>query len=291
MKKEILPITVIVPFYSKVSFLIDALESIDTQSKAPERVIVVNDGSTEDLTAVKQSFPDFEFYLKENGGSASARNFGLNLVETKYVAFLDSDDLWTRNKLEVQYGYMICKGCAISHHSYQCFQKNPEELAEKRIDTSKYVGDVYAACFTSFRVHISTVMINAELLDDYRFPEDFRVGQDMEFFKMVAKRHNFFHVPECFSYFRLHGSNIGFNVTMQLQYRSKAWAVLGKEEKRNLPIAVQIAYIIFVFGDRITSPLKTIRLPLIYLFFGSGWVVLKLRTYLGGLSKSFVSSE
>jgi teichuronic acid biosynthesis glycosyltransferase TuaG len=97
-------ISVVIPDYNS-AFLEEAVASAYAQTVASSKVIVVNDGSTDDtearLSRLSSSLPDsFVWRTKPNGGAASARNFGLQLVTGNYVAFLDSDDIWHPTKLQ-----------------------------------------------------------------------------------------------------------------------------------------------------------------------------------------------
>jgi len=90
------PITVIIPLYNKEYFIKRCLESVLHQSIIPNEVIVIDDGSSDDsLRIVKDNFGTnnlIRIVEKPNEGVAATRNFGMNLAETEYVAFLDADD-------------------------------------------------------------------------------------------------------------------------------------------------------------------------------------------------------
>jgi len=89
-------LTVIVPIYNVEKLLEKCVKSIINQTYAPKRIILVNDGSTDNSGIIADKFAaDYEFVSvihKENGGLSSARNAGLAITETEYVTFVDSDD-------------------------------------------------------------------------------------------------------------------------------------------------------------------------------------------------------
>jgi glycosyltransferase involved in cell wall biosynthesis len=93
-----LSVTVVTPAYNRAKLILRALESVRGQSHWPERVIVVDDKSTDGTPdvvkrwAAETGFPVVVDVLSENGGPAVARNRGIQLATTEYVAFLDSDD-------------------------------------------------------------------------------------------------------------------------------------------------------------------------------------------------------
>src|SRR5690242_8557747 len=98
-------VSVVVPAYNRGEGIAETIESIYAQTRLPDEVIVVDDGSTDDTPEVIRRFderPGFRSIRKPNGGEASARNAGVELAGGDYVAFLDHDDLWKPEKLERQ---------------------------------------------------------------------------------------------------------------------------------------------------------------------------------------------
>ena len=96
-------VSVIVPAYNRAKLLSRALESIFAQTFNDYEVIVVDDGSKDETPEVIKQFAGRVKYIrKENGGSASARNRGIEESKGEYIAFLDSDDTWVPEKLEEQ---------------------------------------------------------------------------------------------------------------------------------------------------------------------------------------------
>ncbi len=96
-------ISVIVPVYNGEAFIAEALQSIVQQHYQPLEIIVVDDGSTDKTTEIAAHFHESVRYVQQtNGGPAAARNRGLALAQGEIIAFLDADDLWPRNKLQVQ---------------------------------------------------------------------------------------------------------------------------------------------------------------------------------------------
>jgi glycosyltransferase involved in cell wall biosynthesis len=96
-------VSVIIPTYNSASFLRETIESVLGQTYSDFEVIVVDDGSTDETERVMRSFGARVSYVKqENRGVSAARNHGIKLARARYVAFLDSDDLWVPQKLAEQ---------------------------------------------------------------------------------------------------------------------------------------------------------------------------------------------
>jgi glycosyltransferase involved in cell wall biosynthesis len=96
-------ISVVIPAYRAARTIGRAVDSVLAQSHAPNTILIVDDGSPEDLaTALTGYGGRVQLVRKANGGAASARNFGLDRCEGELIAFLDADDYWAPRKLERQ---------------------------------------------------------------------------------------------------------------------------------------------------------------------------------------------
>jgi glycosyltransferase involved in cell wall biosynthesis len=94
--------SVIIPLYNKVNYIKDCLESVLKQSHQNFEVIIVNDGSTDGSEKVVETFEDPRIRLvqQENKGASSARNYGISIANSDWIALLDADDYWYPNHLE-----------------------------------------------------------------------------------------------------------------------------------------------------------------------------------------------
>ena len=100
-------VTAIIVARNGERFLPAALQSIAAQNRPPDEVILV-DGQSSDRTAeIAQSYSGMRYVLQPDLGIANARNQAIRLATGDFVAFLDADDIWTPDKLEVQLGFML----------------------------------------------------------------------------------------------------------------------------------------------------------------------------------------
>jgi glycosyltransferase involved in cell wall biosynthesis len=96
-------VSVVVPVYNGASFLAECLVSILQQIPLPAEIIVVDDGSTDDTPQVAAKFGDQIRYLhQQNQGPGAARNLGLSIAAGEFIGFLDADDRWHPDKLQIQ---------------------------------------------------------------------------------------------------------------------------------------------------------------------------------------------
>jgi hypothetical protein len=96
-------VSVVIPTYNSATLVTQAIDSALAQSAAPAEILVVDDGSTDDTRERLAAYgPRITYLLQENQGVAAARNLGLSRARGQYVAFLDADDVWHPQKLELQ---------------------------------------------------------------------------------------------------------------------------------------------------------------------------------------------
>jgi glycosyltransferase involved in cell wall biosynthesis len=97
-------VSVIIPVFNTEKYLGDAIKSVLAQSYSPLELIVVDDGSTDNTAKVAESFGSFvRYYYQSNAGPGAARNLGITQAYGDYFAFLDADDLWTADKMKLQW--------------------------------------------------------------------------------------------------------------------------------------------------------------------------------------------
>ena len=97
--------SVVCPVYNSEQYIAATLESVFTQTLLPTEIIIVDDGSTDDTVSVienmmSQSDCDIKVIKSFHKGPGAARNLGVSKATSTWIAFIDSDDLWERNKLE-----------------------------------------------------------------------------------------------------------------------------------------------------------------------------------------------
>jgi glycosyltransferase involved in cell wall biosynthesis len=182
-------VSIILPTYNSVQFIEEALESIRQQTFRDYEVIVVDDGS-EDQTGeiVKQCGEKLRYLYQDHGGPAKARNRGIGESTGKYVAFLDSDDLWLPTKLEKQVDMMDRNpelGMVITENL--CFNDRgvliPSMGKKKRL----MEGDIAKNIFLHSWVVTPTVMVKKEVFDQVGlFEEELQLAEDDNMWVRIA---------------------------------------------------------------------------------------------------------
>ena len=99
--KDRLSVSVIVPVHNRCQFLHEALESVRRQQYEPLEILIVDDGSTDDVKTCVLSYPwPIHYMRQDHRGPAAARNAGIRSTQGDLIAFLDNDDLWTAFHLD-----------------------------------------------------------------------------------------------------------------------------------------------------------------------------------------------
>jgi glycosyltransferase involved in cell wall biosynthesis len=110
-------VSVVIPAYNAERFLAGAIESVLAQAYSPVETIVVDDGSTDRSAEIARGFGGVTVIEQENGGPSAARNRGFAASKGDFIAFHDSDDEMTPDKLEVQVGHLLAHpevGCVLA---------------------------------------------------------------------------------------------------------------------------------------------------------------------------------
>lgn len=124
-------VSVIMPSYNTGKFIAETIQSVLAQTYTNWELIIVDDCSTDNTDAVVATFSDGRIrYLKneKNSGAAVSRNHALREAKGRWIAFLDSDDLWTPEKLEKQIRFMEENNYAFSYTNYEEIDEASEPM-------------------------------------------------------------------------------------------------------------------------------------------------------------------
>lgn len=192
MSSPATPVSVIIPTYNRAVFLARAIDSVLSQSYPNFELIVVDDGSTDETQALLASYGENLTVLRqENRGPASARNVGIRAARHPLLAFLDSDDQFTPDKLAQQVAAMEAQPDLLISHTQETWFRNGRHLNQKKRH-AKEGGDIFARSLQLCVVGMSTVMARRELFDRIGlFDESFPCCEDYELWLRASIRHHF----------------------------------------------------------------------------------------------------
>jgi len=133
-------VTVIIPFFSGASWLAEAVDTVLSQTLPVHEILIVSDGSAEDISLFKERDARIRLIACENGGPGRARNLAIGIARGKYIAFLDSDDLWYPQKVERQISAMEDAHAVWSHTSYETFRDSSSRGKRRAVNLDDSQG-------------------------------------------------------------------------------------------------------------------------------------------------------
>ena len=124
-------VSIITPTYNCGSFIAETIESVLSQSYPYWEMLIVDDCSTDSTKEIVARYndPRIKYHcLERNSGAAVARNTALKMAQGRWIAFLDSDDLWKPETLEQQLAFMVNNNYSFSYHRYEEIAENGKSL-------------------------------------------------------------------------------------------------------------------------------------------------------------------
>ena len=157
-------VSIITPYYKKKKYIELTINSVLQQTyKNFELIIIYDDQNKEDLNLLKnltKKDKRIKLYInKKNLGAGESRNKGIKLSQGSLIAFLDSDDLWTRNKLKKQIFFMKKSLVDISHTSYHIINSDNKIIGSRRAKDMNY-----KLLLSSCDIGLSTVIMKKEII-------------------------------------------------------------------------------------------------------------------------------
>ena len=194
-------ISVIIPTYNRAFTIEHAIKSVLNQTYKPIEIIVVDDGSTDNTKRVVESInnPLIKYYYKENGGAASARNYGAIKAEGDWLAFNDSDDVWIEDKLFKQAKYaQLHPEYNLIYSSYKMHMADGNTLIVPDKNTSAQLeGDILSSLVIKNTIGTPTVMVKKDtFLKVGGFDERLRCIEDWNFAIRFAEQYSIGFVDE-----------------------------------------------------------------------------------------------
>lgn len=235
-------VSVIIPFYSHLDWLYEAIDSVLAQTYPIHEIILVNDGSNEDMAEFLAKYGDKITYIyQENAGPAAARNNGIRRATGDYIAFEDSDDVWLPTKLEKQVSFMEATETMWSHTGFYYWWPSSGRL--KEVNTSRDYDDIREQRRITTQLATPSMMIDARVfkIDKLFFPENKRNGEDDQLYTELAKRYKISLVEEPLLKVRMREDNSNSHAIERFHLRVENYRKWIKAGDR-LPFMVHFIY-------------------------------------------------
>ena len=202
-------VSIITPTYNCGKYISETIESVINQTYKNWEMIIIDDCSTDNTKNVvekyQKSYSNITYkILDKNSGAAIARNTAIKMARGKYIAFLDSDDLWENNKLEKQICFMKENDFYFSYTNYEEIDENSKKLNKyitgpKRISKIGMHNYCWPGCLT--------VMYNAERVGLIQI-EDLKKNNDYAIWLKVIKKANCYLLNENLAKYRIRQGSI-----------------------------------------------------------------------------------
>lgn len=228
-------ISIIMPVYNCQEYIQETIESIKNQTYKNWELIIVDDYSTDkSIEIIQEAIKEIAektkiIDLKENQGVAIARNIALENARGRYIAYIDADDIWKKEKLEKQLEFISKNNYGFTYTSFTYLRKNNTKkdinIIPLKLDYKKALKDT--AILTS-TVMIDTNKINKELL---KMP-NIRRGQDMATWWKILKNNNTAYcLNERLTFYRRRKNSISINKITAIK---RTWNLYRNVEKFSL---------------------------------------------------------
>ncbi len=205
-------VSIVVPTYNNAILLGDALKSVFAQTYRIFEVIVVDDGSTDDTASVLQSLIEqdlIRYIYQQKQGVSAARNRGIVEASGRYIAFLDSDDLFEPAKLDIQVKYLQDHPEAgLVHSGFTKFDNAGYDLGYR--DPSWFSGMIYPQIllYWTTLMAVDTVLVPKKVFDVVGFFDTtLSMGEDLDLWRRIARKYPFGFINKSLARVRVHAGN------------------------------------------------------------------------------------
>ncbi len=189
-KKRDFKVSVIIPSRNRIAFLPRAISSVLNQSFAVHEIIIVdNNSSDKTISFVKKNFNKVKVINEKKIGVSHARNLGIKNCRYEWIAFLDSDDEWMRNKIEKQYTFLKKTNFKLKlMHTNETWIKNGLLKNQKKKHLKKG-GFIFEDCLDICRISPSSVLISKSLFEKFGlFDTKFKICEDYELWLRLSSK-------------------------------------------------------------------------------------------------------
>lgn len=213
-------VSIITPTYNCAAFIAETIDSVLAQTYKNWEMIIVDDRSQDNTEEIVSEYMKKDsriryHLLEENSGAAVARTTAMKLANGSYMAFLDSDDLWAPDKLELQLKWMEENGYAFSCTAYEQIDEESKPLG-RVIKTIKKTD--YNRLLLDCPVGNSTVIYNVEKMGKFEVPNIRKRNDDALWLQMLKKEKYIWGMPDVLMKYRIRKNSISSNKLKVIKY-------------------------------------------------------------------------
>ena len=226
-------VTVILPTYNRAHFLGEAIQSVLDQGFADLELLIIDDGSTDSTADLVKSAldPRIRYFYQDNRGISGARNAGLSHARGDLIAFLDSDDLWGPNLLQVQTSALDnAPEVGLAYAKAQAIDVVGNLRPQIRGTRERYPAEAYRSMLYGDFTCLQTTVVRRTCFENVGcFDESLKGRVDWDMFLRIARYYDFLFTDETLARFRLHeGQTTGKKSQVYQQVFESRLSVLDK---------------------------------------------------------------
>lgn len=238
-------VSVIMPSYNTGRFIRETIESILNQTYENWELIIIDDCSNDDTESILKEYIDsrINFYKnRKNCGAAFSRNKGILLAKGKWIAFLDSDDLWVQTKLEKQLKYMKKNNYCMTYTNYEIIDEGSNKnyiyvTGPKHINKRKMYAYCWPGCLT--------VMFNVEKVGKIQI-NNLKKHNDYAMWLKIIEKTDCFLLDENLAKYRVRSNSISrANIFVLIKYH---YLLFREGEDKNIILALYLTIQNIIFG-------------------------------------------
>ncbi len=223
-------VSIITPSYNSARFIGESVNSVLEQTYTNWELLIVDDASKDNSRELINNFTAKDnrissFLLDKNLGVAAARNIAIEKSKGRYIAFLDSDDIWKKEKLAEQIAFMKAHNIGFSFSSYQPISEDGSQIF-KSIKVPKKIN--YNAFLKNTIIGCLTVVLDKNKITELKMP-NLRTSQDMALWLLIMRNgHQAYGIQKSLAYYRVVKTS---NTSNKLKVIEGVWKIYRDQER------------------------------------------------------------
>lgn len=216
--------SVVMPAYNSEKYIAEAIESVIKQTYTNWELLIINDCSTDNTEEIIKSYLQKDTRIKlikqkENQGVANARNTGIEKAKGRYIAFLDADDYWNKEKLQKQIQILQTSNADITYTAYLMIDETGKTIKKRSVKKTLKLKDLLKENSIIF----SSVVCKKESLMDKNFKSEWYHEDYIFLLDLSKESKNFVGINESLMQYRVHQRGRSFNKQSAAKYRWKIY--------------------------------------------------------------------
>ncbi len=227
MENKKTKIDIILPNFNSSSYIRETLNSVINQTYSNWNLIIVDDCSDKKTVNILKKYSKYKrfkiYWLKKNRGAGYCRNYAIKKSKSPYVAFLDSDDMWKKNKLKLQVNFMKKNNYSFSYTNYEVFgMRSKNVVAPSKFDFYKFIHNT--------SICTSSMMIKRKIIKSVKFTNT-KICEDYYFKCKILKNFNAYCLDYFLTKYRLRKNSLQSNIFRNFYW---IWKINKDYNKLNL---------------------------------------------------------